>query len=490
MEDWFAEFENRGPVDKANINWFYTLDFKIQGDFIIKDIGSLLEKVNIANSDELLYISQHCFNLISWVSQMGIMGFPTLAPCVDKLLKDNFDNGNIIKEIQENSFKKWLEDKRGQHKIGENHFNIYNGEIYYKNLRGGWNLVDKVEVFKIMPVLGQEPDNTIVEELEKDYRPTEYHKIFTEWQKSAFASDLPEDLFSYVSGETTPGEYLDFTLKNIKEIIKNPVSLDQVEKLNTKGDGYLEYIIKVGYLMAEFVQKRRARGQHTVYLLRDCLIFYEIQKTLDLLEGKETSCDQLIIGRKLLSNKKRVGGHWYFVQEALFYSYIRYPEDYSKFYEEFSRIMKEYKIYNKEFKDFLDKLAVYVKNHIENAIKNNLGIEIVDLGFQGSINVLVKYIIDNYCTGEVNLKTDIHMYVLAEWFKTVYGKRYTSETYSMLTEIEVLARNEYLYDYKTGSFDNGEPTVLMGEEGAQKDAGLELLVTTMVTILSKRLKLV
>jgi hypothetical protein len=490
MENWFEELENRTPPDKAKINWPYTLDFKIQGGFMVEDIRSLLQKVKTANDDELLYISQHCFNLISWIDQMGIMGFLGLSGFVDELLEKEFGNKNVIKDLQESSFKKWLSGKQGQYKIGENHYNIYENKIYYRNLQGNWHLVDEKDVFKIMPTLGLSPESTITEELEKDYHPTKYHQIFLEWQNSGFGDEIPKELFTTQVGETTPEEYLQFTIKNIKEIIACPVSYKQIEKLDTKGGEHLEYLIKVGYLMAEFVEGRRKSNQHTVYLLRDCVIFYEIQKTLDLLDGKDTSSDQLIIGRKLLSSKRRAGGHWYVAQEILFHSYIKYPRDYPKFYEEFSRLMKEYAEYSQEFAEVLERLGTYIRKHIEGAIKNNLKIEIVDLGFQGSINVLVKYVIDNYCTKEVKLETEIHMYVLAEWFKTVYGKRYTTETYSMLTKIEDLTRNEYLYDYKPGSFEAGEPMVIMGDESAQRDANVELLVMTMVTILAKRLKII
>ena len=115
--------------------------------------------------------------------------------------------------------------------------------------------------------------------------------------------------------------------------------------------------------------------------------------------------------------------------------------------------------------------------HIPLDLNTETIIDIVDLGFQGSINILVKYVIDRHCRAGRDHKTVVHMYVLAEWFKSVYPGAYSSETYSLLTNIEVLARNELLYDYKLGSFAEGAISVVMGSKEEQEMANTELLVT-------------
>ncbi len=77
--NWFEIFDRQPIVDRAHIDWSKTLDFKVQSAFIVRDITDILAKMRGASDEELLSISQHCFNLLRWVDQMEIMGLLSLS---------------------------------------------------------------------------------------------------------------------------------------------------------------------------------------------------------------------------------------------------------------------------------------------------------------------------------------------------------------------------------------------------------------------------
>ncbi len=488
MIDWFEEYEGYPIVEKSQIKWNFTKDFQVQSKYIVDCISSIISRLDGAKDDELLGMSQQCYNLLSWTNQMSIMGFTGLQQYIDELLIDNFADKDIILKLQRQSFAQWAKDKAGNYKLGENYFVFHDGNAYYKKLTNTWYLVDTESIFNLTPEMSV-IEGTVVTVLDSIYKPSVYHQIYSEWQDGEYTHAVPGDFFDYTEGESTPENELEKSLGKIKRILAEPVSLQTVQSNENIDEEHLEYLIKVSYLMAQFAQTRRLSDEHTLYLLRDCVIFYEIHKTLDILEDTMSSSDQLIAGRKLLSNSKREGGHWYFTQEALFFAYEKHPDDFDDFYEDYSEILTAYEAHSEEFREFIHKLAGYIDEHIPENLETDTLIDVVDLGFQGSINILIKYVIDNHCQAGKRHKTTIHMYVLAEWFKSIYPGMYSSETYSLLTNIEVLARNELMYDYKVGSFAEGNVAVVMGTAKQQELANTELLVTTMTTLIAKKLQL-
>lgn len=489
MTDWIEEYESFPIVDKDKIKWNFTKDFQVQSNFIIKKLRFILHNLDTATDEELLKASQTCHNLISWTEQMRIMGFTGFQPYIDELLKNNFGEIDVIQNTRSRAIDKWLENNDGSQKIGENYYTIHLKCIYNKRLDGKWYLVNTNSVFNIMPTMEKVDDLALCQNLELRHQPSVYQRIFIEWSQGNYSASIAENHFDNFSGLSNPDKELRKALDKIKQIHDAPVSLNELQKFTNLGIEDLEYLIKHSYLMTRFVQERRQFNEHTIYLLRDCVMFNEIHETLDIIEQKHTSSDRLIVCRDLLSNKKRRGGHWYFSQEALFFAHEKYPDDFEKFYKEYSQILSDYENFSDEFRLFIKKLALYVDEHIPSGIDEDFKIDIVDLGFQGSINILLKYVIDTHCVAGKNHKTIIHMTVLAEWFKTTYRGMYSFETYSLLTSVESFARNELMYTYKLGSFEAGEVAVEMGSFDDQQKANLELLVTTMVVIISKKLGL-
>jgi hypothetical protein len=490
MTDWFEEFEGYPIVNKSQIKWSFTKDFQVQSKFIVEHLKSISSNLEIASDQELLSASQSCHSLISWTKQMAIMGFSGFQEYMDRLLLDNFDDNYIIQSLRSRTFNKWMANNEGYQKIGENYFTLQRGRIFYKKLDNSWYLVELESVFDIMPSMELVDDDDLVLSLNSSYKPTVYKQIYDEWGKSNYSNPVPVNHYSYHEGESDPDNELAKAVTKINNIIEAPVSLLAILDISSLDLNDIEFLIKHSFVMAKFVQERRNKNEHTIYLLRDCIIFNEIHETLDAIEQRATSSDRLIVCRDLLSNKKRRGGHWYFSQEALFFAYEKYPNDFDNFYREYSHILKDYEEYSDEFSTFIKKISLYVDEHIPENIDHKVNIDIVDLGFQGSINMLLKYVIDRHCTAGKKNNTGIHMTVLAEWFKSTYKGMYSSETYSILTSIESLARNELMYRYKLGSFEEGSISVIMGSSDEQKQANTELLVTTMVTIISKDLKLI
>lgn len=489
MTDWFEEYESLPVIEKSKIKWTYTKDFEVQSKYIVAYIRSTYEKLESMNDEALLDTSQECYNLISWSVQMKVMGFSGLQHYLDELLVREFNNKDEITNLQYKTFNIWLRDKEGFYKIGDNYFVVADNQVYYRKLDGSWWLVEKSSAFNIYPGFHKAVVGTLVRKLNSISQTSPYETIYQEWMKDEYANNTPSNHYDVVKGTTNPDKVLEITLTKIRKIIDQPVSIHSVLLRGKIDIDSLEQLIKLSFIMVRFTQARRRTDEHTVYLLRDCIMFDEIHKTLDILDQKTTSSDRLIVCRDLLTNKKRRGGHWYFVQEALFFACEKHPKDFAAFFKEFSKILKDYEDYSEEFSNYLKSLSIYIDEHIKQS-DSKLNINFVDLGFQGSINILLKYVVENHSKAPHKRHVNIHMTIVADWFKDIYKGMYYSDTYSLLTVIESLGRNELMYRYVLGSFEKGDIAVNMGTKAEQDISNTELLVSTMVTLISSKLKLV
>jgi hypothetical protein len=487
LDNWFEDYESRMPAPKDQIPWPITVEYEIQSKYFVTTLKSL-PVLDTATDAELLSAAQHCNNLIGWVEQMRIMGYTGLPVVMEDLLENEFGNRKKLFDLRRAYTAKWLFGKTGQHKIGENYFNIHQDKVYYCTLRHEWYEVETVSIFDIMPTLTRKTEAQTSSLLDTVYRPTRYQLIYTHWQDADYSGKLLPNLFASKSGHTTPEDVLKDTIKKLEGILENPPSLEEVEDAIGKKPDYLEYLIKISCLVADFAEQRRVSNEHTLYLLRDCAMFHEAQILIDLLESQPTSHDQIYLGRQSLSSHKRDAGHWYMVQELLLITLQKHPHDFSRFYAEFTQCMKDYEEYNPEFAALVQTLAKYLGNHIEVALKNHLAINVIDLGFQGSINMLVKYVLDNYCLQDSHPSTKIHMYVVAEWFKGVYETMFTSNTFSTLTHVEVMSRNNAIYEYVPWSLRDGKLLVNYGSADDQIQAEIELTVMVMTILTTKKLK--
>lgn len=490
MSNWIKEIESRPIVDKALINWPYTTEFEIQGKYFVDFIVASTKQLSSADDKTLMNIAMRCSNILGWINQMHVMGFTSLGGYVEDILREELGDAKSIEKLLRESLALWLRDKRGQHLIGENYLTVVDENFYYRKLSGVWLRVSIHEIFGVFPEGQVVSDALILAKLHASYKNTPYDALYDEWQKLDTGKEINEYLLNEVSGISSPESILDDSMRKIKLLIGEELpSLDRLIGMHPDGLEFVERTIKISLIMSRYVQERRLHKEHTVYLLRDCVMFNELHHALDIIEGRRTSHDQLYIGRKILSNEKREGGHWYIAQEILLLSYLACPNNFDEFYNDYREKMDDFERSTGSFSLLVKDLTPYIKKH---AVKDSkLPIRIVDLGFQGSINMLLKYIIENHFGQIHNNNVDVHMFVVAEWFKSVYGvERYGDRCYELLTIIEATARNEYLYDYNPGGFKDDGLTVKMGTSPNQLVASLELIISVVTAQLAYKLGLI
>jgi hypothetical protein len=354
--------------------------------------------------------------------------------------------------------------------------------LFYRNRFKQWFEVDKKTAFDLQPnkVLIDNQDELI--RLNKAYRETWYDEILEQWNSKNYQTVLRDNFLEFPKEETDPEEYAEFTLGHIKTLLNNPVSIAELERWYGGQIPDLEDIIKISALVLDIVKKRRKDSGQTLYLLRDCLVFYETQKTLDILNSEETSADQILIGRKLLSHKSREWGYYVLALESLYSAHKNHPTDFEEFYRDYTRLLDIFVSLNPGFAKIITDLAHYIKQHIQSD-KNK--VVIFDIGFQGSVALLAKYIIDRHVTGPNNkVETDIKIGVAALWSKDLFGDRYIDDYFPFLNRVQLLTRSNDLYHYKINSLNLGKLRVVMGPKDKQRKAAVELITLIMVTVLA------
>ncbi|MFA5934369.1 MAG: hypothetical protein WC827_00565 [Candidatus Paceibacterota bacterium] len=468
----------------SEINWSATTDFQVFSEFLIDDIQKMQGGLKNPNDEYFYYVCRHTFNIMDWIKLIVDAGFLNFRDIFENLFNEKFGDKHILQNIYDTCFEKWIYQKNGQYKIGENFYNILKDKIYYHNRFGQWFEVDRTTAFDLKQSKKIIEDSDTIDHLNNDYKETPYDTILKKWENKQYQGVLPDNFLRFNNKETSPESYFDFTIENIKTLLKNPVSITELERWNGGEIIDLEHIIKISSLVLDMTTKIRKDDNHVIYLLRDCLMFYEAHKTIDILNSEETSADQILIGRKLLSHKLREGGYYAVTLEALYNAHKRYPTDFTDFYNEYARLMDMFVSLNSEFATIISNLAGYIKNHIKT---DKSKIIIFDIGFQGSIALLTKYIIDHHINSSntnSRIETDIKIGVGAEWSKKLFGDRHEDDYFPFLNRVQLMTRSDELYHYKKDSLNSGKLQVIMGNDEWQHKATIELIVLVMVTLLA------
>lgn len=484
LAGFFKNFETILPAKRSEVNWSVAADFQFLSKFLLRDIKEIRRKLKNADEEYLYYVCRHTFNLIDWISLMTGNGFTTLGEALGLIFQENFGDKNALQNTYDVCFEKWVHQKNGQYQVGENFYNILNGKLYYRNHFGQWFEVERRTAFDLQPNKEPISDNSLMETLNGQYKETWYDKIIRQWKDKKYQGTLSNDFLRFDKEETSPEEYFDFTVENIKTLLHNPVSVAELERWSGGEIVELNHIVKICAGILEIVKKRRKDDSHTIYLLRDCLMFYEANKTIDIIHSENTSADQLLVGRKLLNHDLRQWGYYSATLEALYTAYQRYPQNFTEFYNEYARLLDLFVSLHSGFATIVKNIADYIRKHIKTDKKK---IVIFDIGFQGSINLLIKYIIDRHIkpSGPNGpLETDIKIGVGAEWSKELFGDRYESDCFPFLNRVQLMARSDELFHYKDGSLDSGKLRVVMGNKEWQHRAAIELVVLVMVTLLA------
>src|SRR3989344_407925 len=390
----FEVFEKMPTTSKAEMNWSVDLGFQVFSEYLVNDIKEIQARLESADDEYLYYVCRHIFNILDWINLIVVdAGFPTFDDAFESLFEKQFGEKYILQNIYDACIEKWISHKNGQQKVGENFYDILDDKLYYRNRFGQWFEVDKKTAFDLKPNKELVKDKDTTDRLNKKYQETWYDAILKQWKDKQYQGTLPADFLNFSNEETSPEEYFDFTVEHIKTLIKNPVSIEKLEHWNGEEIMDLEDIIKISSIVSDLVKERRKDNSHTLYLLRDCLILYEAQKTLDILESEDSSADQVLIGRKLLSHPLREWGYYVLTLESLYSAHKEYPKNFEEFYNDYTRLLDIFISLNPGFATIISNLADYIKKHIQTD-KNK--IVIFDIGFQGSIALLTKYIIDRH----------------------------------------------------------------------------------------------
>lgn len=480
LVDFFKHFETIIPAERSGVKDFSkAADFYVFKTFLIKDIKEIQEHLKNADDGYLYYACRHIFNITDWINLIIVSGLSNLGLAFEEVFEKQFGDRYILQNLYDTCFEKWLSQKNGQWKIGENLYNVIDGKIYYRNRFGEWYEVDRRTAFDLQPEKQLIDDKELVQKLNSEYKETWYDALIKKWDDKNYQGVLSENFLKFNNEETSPEEYFDFTIGHIKTLIKNPVSIEELERWSGRKITDLEHVVKIGSRVLEMVAKRRKDDTHTVYLLRDCLMFYEVHKTMDLLNLEQTSADQILVGRKLLTHELREWGYYIVTLESLYLAHDRYPENFTDFYDEYARLLDMFVFLNPGFATIVSNIAEYVSKHIQTD-KNK--IVIFDIGFQGSIALLIKYIIDRHI--KPTAETDVKIGVGAEWSKELFGDRYEGDSFTFLNRLQLMARSDELLHYKKESLNSGKLQIIMGDKEAQHKAAIELIVLVMITMIS------
>jgi hypothetical protein len=479
--DFFTNFEEILSRDKSDVDISLLIDFQVYSNYLIPDIQEIQRRLPTADDTYLYNVCEHVFNIQDWikliVEDAGRLKF---GEAWEATFDKYFGDKDLLRNIYDDSFQRWISGKQGQYKIGENYYNIIDDNLYYRNLGGEWFEVDRKTAFDLLPNKKTIRGRDLIRQLDLDYQETPYDLILEQWAGRGYVGGLPDNFLMFKDIETSPEEYSDFAMPQIAALLENPVSIKELERWNGGKIGDLEHMVKVALFVLETTEKRRAEDSHTLYLLRDCMMFQEAHGILDILTGNVTSSDQVLIGRKLLSHKPGQWGHYIVMLDALYTAHRRHPNDFDKFYGEFARLMDVFVESNPKFALIVGELADYVKGHIQT---EKSVIDVFDIGFQGSIALLTKYLIDNHVKpmGEgAKIRTDVRIGVGAQWSKKLFDYRYDGDYFPVLNRVQLMTRNNELYYYKDGSLKDGKLRVTMGDDKSQRKAALELVVLGMI----------
>lgn len=484
--DLCENLESRMTGDKAGVDWLVATDFLVFKNYLIKDIKEIQANLAKPNDDYLHYVCQHIFNIQDWIKLIvEDAGFPTFGSSWEHVFHEEFGDEHVLQNIYNTAFEKWIINKSGQYELGVNSYNVKNGKLFYRDRLAQWFEVDKATAFDVKPGKIPVDDQSLIEILNSEYKVTRYDYLLERWSEKEFSGKLPDDFLQFSATETSPDEYFDFTVAHIKKLLENPVSILELERWYGENIAGLEDVVKIVDYTLGIASKRRKEKSHTLYLLRDSLLFLEAHKTLDILSQQPTSSDKLLIGRKLLSHKPGNWGYYVITLEALYTAHKRYPKSFTDFFNEYSRLLDLCISANPKFAAVVVRLSKYVEKRIPAETKR---IDVFDIGFQGSISLFVKYMIDrSYAVLEGNHKpvTDIRIGVGAQWSKELFGYRYDGDYFPMLNRIQLMTRSDSLYQYKDGSIDAGEPRVIMSDDRNQCKAAVELVVLEMIALITR-----
>lgn len=465
------------------IGYLLSDDFEFVADYYIKAVQKLESQLwGAKDTDAYEKIAKRAFYLWRYVEDMSHFGWPDMTEKLCQRMKKVFGTEDILVQIQKKATKELLKID-GQRTLGENSYIVKDQKVYLRSLQGKWHIIGEEELFLLLPTRLNEVESGLGQELERVYKPTEIDRLFEEWGKMEETAAFDPSIFHFEEGVTTPEEYGKQVSVEIKAILRNPPASSHLEKLCPLDSSSIENLFKVSYKIACFVQELKKDTVFPLYILRDGMMFAEAHQAMNILQNVHQGFDTVMIGRKLLSTQDEPELYWRLVVDVLYVALRKYPDNFDLFYKEYLLHMRKKEAEFPVLHALFDKLGTYIKEHLKN-IKAGQTILVVDTGLQGSVNMLIKYLIDTRFPSLAG--SDIRMFVVGDWFKGIYEDKFASDYYPMMKDIEILARSEYIYSYVPGSFDNGKLQVAMGSKENQLLGNVELATLATLCALMKK----
>lgn len=462
-------------------------DFDFVYHYYLDRIKDLQQQSKDTDSEKLLQTSKEAFYLNRFLYDMKVYSYYEIADEMAKRFKEKYGTETILIDIQNETFDKVIKSLSGQHLLGENEYLIHNQQVYYRSLIGKWFNISADEAFLLFPKLDNPVPDNLIEELEKQYKETKLDLLYRLWLNKNWTDKINESNINIQQGITTSNEYFKTVINQIKAILQNPTLLSGIKQYFKQEDDYIERLIKVNYRLIEYTQAIRKKTTLPIYLLRDGMLFAEAHKTIDFLLGEDTPSCQLMIGRSVLSTPEKKEYYWALSVDAFYAALRKHPDNFDLFFDEYSSNMNKLEKEHPDLADFLQKLADYIYRYIKDNINKQEKIVVADVGLQGSIVLLTKYLIDKYLKPKENssIQVETYMFIVGSWLKGIHNGRYHSDYYPMMKDIEPLVRSEQLYSYVEGSFAEGDIKVKMGTKDQQLLANLELIIMVQLCLLMK-----
>ena len=141
-DDWLIKlFKNVDTIltpKISEIKWSLTTDFQVFSEFLIPDIQEMQERLKTTDDEYLYYVCEHTYNIMDWIKLIVEAGFTNFRVAFENLFAEKFGDRDILQNLYNDCFGKWLANKGGQYKIGENFYNILDGKIYYQDRLNHW----------------------------------------------------------------------------------------------------------------------------------------------------------------------------------------------------------------------------------------------------------------------------------------------------------------------------------------------------------------
>lgn len=473
----------RASAPIPRIEFLKSEDFEFVAQFFIRTAGNLKNKMNQAASIEAeVAVGRQAFYLHRYLEDMVHFGWLAITKEMEKRFEQEYGDAHMLRTLACQAAGAAADAWHGQYQLGENNYILQDGIVYYRTLFGRWHTVDLGEVFLLLPQLGLAiaPDSELYSALEATYQPTRLDHLFRLWKDSKGPGAIVPEVLLLLQGTTTPEAYSRLVQKQLQAILQTPPALSAVVALcPADAEIMIEKILKISWQLIRFVDEIRSKNVFPVYILRDGMMFAEAQAALNWLEGEEKPWGEVMIGRKLLSTASDPEYFWRLIVDVLYQALKKYPDNFTAFSKEYEIQMSRQVEAHPELVALFDRLRAYLQSQVTKA--GSTEVLIVDTGLQGSVNMLIKYLLDSApkpsspSVSGSPPTADIFMFIVGEWFKGVYRGRYASDYYPMMRDIEVLSRSEYVYSYRPGSFERGKLEVEMGSTADQMAANIELI---------------